>query len=100
MARYPRKKIDDNTLIRLVNGGKTDPEIGKYFNVSATTICNKRHELEYSGKLNRDKKVDEKKVLAMLRVGKSVKSIARELFCSEQRINDLYHKMLQEGKLD
>lgn len=100
MARYPMKKIDENTLIRLVNGGKTDRELGRYFSVSSTTICNKRHELEYAGKLTRDKKVDEKKVLAMLRVGKTVKSIARELFCSEQRINDLYQQMVEEGKLD
>lgn len=100
MAKYPRKKIDENTLIRLVNQGKTDPEIGRYFSISTTTICNKRHELEYAGKLTRDKKVDEKKVLAMLRVGKTVKCIARELLCSEQRINDLYQQMIEEGKLD
>lgn len=95
-----KKKINETTLIRLVSRGKTDPEIAKYFDVSTTTVCNKRHELEYAGKLNRDQVVDEKKVLAMLRVGKPAKTVARELFCTEGKIKELSQRMEREGLLD
>lgn len=95
-----KKKINETTLIRLVSRGKTDPEIAEYFDVSTTTVCNKRHELEYAGKLNRDQVVDEKKVLAMLRVGKPAKTVARELFCTEKKIKELSQRMEREGLLD